>query len=183
MTLALPELIAGKTKALFDRPAVRDLYDVYRIQKGGLPVSLAADDDELHRLQRRVRIYYASLSMPFPCPIDGCALEEFASRASEFEDELYLVLNVRDRPTLEAMIEAAALILVGTCWDSPQLRRTNESQVVPMVTSIIRIRILLGAPTDQQPAWYENRWADPFLRSDAPDESLLHLGLCSHRLR
>jgi len=108
MTLALPELIAGKTKALFDRPAVRDLYDVYRIQKGGLPVSLAADDDELHRLQRRVRIYYASLSMPFPCPIDGCALEEFASRASEVEDELYPVLNMRDRPTLEAMMESAA---------------------------------------------------------------------------
>lgn len=61
MTLALAKLIAGKTKALFDRPAVRDLYDVYRIQEGELPVPLAAGDDELYRLQRRVRIYYASL--------------------------------------------------------------------------------------------------------------------------
>lgn len=53
LTLALPELIAGKTKALFDRLAVRDLYDVYRIQTGEPPMSLAADNDELYRLQRR----------------------------------------------------------------------------------------------------------------------------------
>lgn len=38
-------------------------------------------------------------------------------------------------------------VLVGTYWDSPQLRRTNESQVVPIVTSTIRTRIPLGAPT------------------------------------
>lgn len=34
MTLALAELVAGKTKALFDRLAVRDLYDIYRIHTG-----------------------------------------------------------------------------------------------------------------------------------------------------
>ena len=107
MTLALPELIAGKTKALFDRLAVRDLYDVYRIHEGELPVSLAAGDDELYRLQRRVRIYYASLSMPFPRPIDASVAQKFASRRAEVGSELYPVLNVDDRPTLEAMIESA----------------------------------------------------------------------------
>lgn len=132
MTLALPELIAGKTKALFDRLAVRDLYDVYRIQKGGLSVALAAGDEELYRLQRRVRIYYASLSMPFPCPIDGRVVEKFASRASEVEDELYPVLNVSDRPTLEAMMESAARYIdehVAPREDEEQeyLRRLEES--------------------------------------------------------
>ncbi|MDO9556137.1 MAG: nucleotidyl transferase AbiEii/AbiGii toxin family protein [Coriobacteriia bacterium] len=132
MTLALPELIAGKTKALFDRLAVRDLYDVYRIHTGGLPVSLAAGDDDVYRLQRRVRIYYASLSMPFPCPIDGRVVEKFASRASEVEDELYPVLNVHDRPTLEAMMESAARYIdehVAPREDEEQeyLRRLEES--------------------------------------------------------
>lgn len=107
MTLALPEIVAGKTKALFDRPAVRDLYDVYRIQSDGLPMSMAASDVDVYRLQRRVRIYYASLSMPFPCPIDASVGQKFASRRAEVESELYPVLNIDDRPTLEAMIESA----------------------------------------------------------------------------
>jgi len=137
MTLALPELIAGKTKALFDRLAVRDLYDVYRIQTGGLPVSLAAGDDELYRLQRRVRIYYASLSMPFPCPIDGHVVGKFSSRANEVEDELYPVLNVRDRPTLETMMESAARYIgehVAPKEDEEQeylLRLGESSEYVP----------------------------------------------------
>lgn len=107
-TLALPELIAGKTKALFDRPAIRDLYDVYRIQKDGLPVSTARGDGGLYRLQRRVRIYYASLSMPFPCPLSGSVVEKFASRAADLERELYPVLHAGDRQTLSTMMESAA---------------------------------------------------------------------------
>ena len=107
MTLAFPEIIAGKTKALFDRPAVRDLYDVHRIQSDGLPASIAVGDEDLYRLQRRVRIYYASLSKPFPCPIDASVVQKFASRQADVESELYPVLNVNDRPTLEEMIESA----------------------------------------------------------------------------
>lgn len=107
-TLALPELIAGKTKALFDRLAVRDLYDIYRIQSEGLPASMAGGDQDLYRLQRRVRIYYASLSMPFPCPLSGSVVEKFANRAADLERELYPVLHVGDRPTLGVMMEAAS---------------------------------------------------------------------------
>ncbi len=107
-TLALAELVAGKTKALFDRLAVRDLYDIYRIQSDGLPVSMAGGDQDLYRLQRRVRIYYASLSMPFPCPLGGSVVEKFANRAANLDRELYPVLHVGDRPTLGAMMEAAS---------------------------------------------------------------------------
>jgi hypothetical protein len=131
-TLALPELIAGKTKALFDRLAVRDLYDIYRIQSDGLPVSVAGGDQDLYRLQRRVRIYYASLSMPFPCPIAGNVVGKFASRASEVQAALYPVLNVSDRPTLEAMMESAARYIdehVAPKEDEEQeyLRRLGKS--------------------------------------------------------
>lgn len=107
-TLALAELVAGKTKALFDRLAVRDLYDIYRIQSDGLSVSMAGGDQGLYRLQRRVRIYYASLSMPFPCPLSGSVVEKFANRAADLERELYPVLHVGDRPTLDAVMEAAS---------------------------------------------------------------------------
>ncbi|MDP2182104.1 MAG: hypothetical protein Q8K99_06010, partial [Actinomycetota bacterium] len=74
----------------------------------------------------------ASLSMPFPCPIDGRVVEKFASRASEVEDELYPVLNVRDRPTLEAMMESTACYIdehVAPREDEEHeyLRRLEES--------------------------------------------------------
>ena len=107
MTLGLRELTDCKTKALFDRLAVRDLYDIYRIQTDGLPTSLAGEDADLYRLQRRVRIYYASLSKPFPCSIDGNVVDKFADRAAAIEHDLYPVLHVGDRPSLEAMMRAA----------------------------------------------------------------------------
>lgn len=110
-TLALPELVAGKTKALFDRLAIRDLYDVYRIQTSGLPLEMAAGDEDLYKLQRRVRIYYASLSTRFPCPIDGSIAARFADRFEEIENDLYPVLRVDDRPTLEEMINAGSRYL------------------------------------------------------------------------
>ncbi len=113
MTLAFPELIAGKTKALFDRLAVRDLYDIYRIQTDGLPLSMATGDDDRYRLQRRVRIYYASLSKPFPCAISSSMVQKFAGRAEEVERDLYPVLHVHDRPKLETMIEAASAYIDG----------------------------------------------------------------------
>ena len=85
----------------------RDLYDVHRIQTDGLPVSLAVGDDDRYRLQRRVRIYYASLSKPFPCSIDGDIVQKFADRAGEVERDLYPVLRVNDRPTLDTMMKSA----------------------------------------------------------------------------
>lgn len=105
-TLALPELIAGKTKALFDRPAIRDLYDIYRIQTGGLALMTGSKD--LRLLQRRVRIYYVSMSQPYPCPIDRSVVDKFAGIHDEVESQLYPVLRADDRPTLEQMMDAAA---------------------------------------------------------------------------
>jgi len=47
-------------------------------------------------------------------------------------------------PDLSPDLLPEYMVLVGTYWDSPQLRCTNESRRVPIVTSTIRIRIPLG---------------------------------------
>ena len=130
-TLALPELVAGKTKALFDRLAIRDLYDIHRVQTNGLPDAMAAGDDDLYRLQRRVRLYYTSLSNRFPCPIDATIAERFADRHEDIEADLYPVLNVHDRPTLDEMIGDAVRYLVDHVApkeedEAEYLRRLDE---------------------------------------------------------
>jgi hypothetical protein len=107
-TLALPEIVAGKTKALFDRRAVRDLYDVHRIQSESLPMAMAEDDPDVYRLQRRVRLFYVSLSKPFPCPIDEAAAMKFETAVEDVENELLPVLTAEDRPSLEEMIRNAS---------------------------------------------------------------------------
>ena len=133
-TLALPELVAGKTKALFDRLAIRDLYDIHRVQLSGLPMSMAAGDDDVYRLQRRVRLYYTSLSSRFPCPIDATIAERFADRHEALETDLYPVLNVDDRPTLDEMIGNAARYLIDHVAPKEEdeeeyLRRLGEESV------------------------------------------------------
>lgn len=112
-TLALPELVAGKTKAMFDRLAIRDLYDIHRVQASGLPEQMANGDADQYRLQRRIRIYYVSLSTRYPCPIDETIAEQFAQRREDIEADLYPVLNVADRPALEEMIENAGLFITS----------------------------------------------------------------------
>lgn len=111
-TLALPELVAGKTKALFDRLAIRDLYDIHRVQTSGLPEKMAEGDEQRYRLQRRVRLYYTSLSTRYPCPIDATIAERFVHRHEDIETDLYPVLNLADRPTLDEMIDDASRFIV-----------------------------------------------------------------------
>jgi predicted nucleotidyltransferase component of viral defense system len=111
-TLALAELVAGKTKALFDRLAIRDLYDIHRIQTGGLPVEMAGGDADTYRLQRRVRLCYVSLSSSFPCPVDATIAERSSNRREDIQTDLYPVLNMADRPALNEMIENASRFIV-----------------------------------------------------------------------
>ena len=151
-TLALPELIAGKTKALFDRLAVRDLYDIYRIQSEGIPASMAGGDQDLYRLQRRVRIYYASLSMPFPCRLRGSVVEKFANRAADLERELYPVLHVGDRPTLGAMMETAA--------------RYIDEHVAPKAEEEEEYLRLLDRESKYEPSLLFSEWPDVLKRAE-----------------
>ncbi|MDR1513327.1 MAG: nucleotidyl transferase AbiEii/AbiGii toxin family protein [Propionibacteriaceae bacterium] len=95
------ELAAGKTKALVERVAVRDLYDVNRLANR-VP-ELMADGDA--RLLRRVIVYYLSVSAPFPRPFN--VRDRFARRAADVEAQLYPMLRPDDRPALEDMIAVA----------------------------------------------------------------------------
>jgi len=95
------ELIAGKTKALVERVAVRDLHDVNRLATH-VPALMAAGDA---RLLRRVILYYLSVSAPFPRPLR--VADRFANRGREVVDQLYPMLRGDDRPTLDYMIATA----------------------------------------------------------------------------
>ncbi|GHU25855.1 hypothetical protein AGMMS50256_01420 [Betaproteobacteria bacterium] len=95
------ELFAGKTKALLERVAVRDLYDVGRIA-AIFSARLAGGDETL---LRRVMLYYLSISAPFPRPFDVSG--RFAGRRREVEDALYPMLLAGNHPKLEDMIEVA----------------------------------------------------------------------------
>jgi hypothetical protein len=95
------ELFAGKTKALLERVAVRDLYDVGRIA-AIFSVGLAEGDEIL---LRRVMLYYLSISTPFPRPFDVSG--RFAGRRRDVEEALYPMLLAGNHPRLEDMIEVA----------------------------------------------------------------------------
>ena len=95
------ELVSGKMKALVERVAVRDLYDVNQIAK--LIPGLMASGDV--RLFRRVILYYLSLSAPFPRLLR--VADRFRDRRQEVTDQLYPLLPSDDRPTLDDMIGTA----------------------------------------------------------------------------
>jgi predicted nucleotidyltransferase component of viral defense system len=95
------ELAAGKTKALVERVAARDLYDVNRLSRH-MP-ELLADVDP--RLARRVIVYYLSVSAPFPRPFT--VRDRFARRSADLAAQLYPMLRPDDRPTLEDMVAVA----------------------------------------------------------------------------
>ena len=176
-TLALPELVAGKTKALFDRLAIRDLYDIHRVQTSGLPIEMAGGDDNLYRLQRRVRLYYASLSTRFPCPIDKTIAERFGSRHEDIQTDLYPVLNIEDRPTLDEMIEDASRFIVDHVApkedeEEEYLRRLDtESDYAPDLLFSLWPGVLMQAQVSPAAMWkvqnLRNRPAPP--PSDYPE--------------
>ena len=158
-TLALPELVAGKTKALFDRLAIRDLYDIHRVQVSGLPMEMTFGDDDLYRLQRRVRLYYVSLSTRFPCPIDTSIAERFADRHEDIRTDLYPVLSIEDRPTLDEMIENTARYLVDHVApkgeeEEEYLRRLDgESDYAPELLFASWPEVLEQATVSPAAAW------------------------------
>ena len=95
------ELFAGKTKALLERVAVRDLYDISKIN--AIYSKAASQNDE--QLWHRIMLYYLSVSDPFPRTFE--VANRFAGRDREVADALYPMLLAGDRPTLAAMIADA----------------------------------------------------------------------------
>lgn len=79
------ELIAGKLKALVERVAVRDLYDVSSI--AATHPQPAGPDDQ--RLARRIILYYLAKSAPSPRRFD--VINRFRGRDKDVLDALHLL--------------------------------------------------------------------------------------------
>jgi len=105
LTFSDIELIGGKTKALYDRVTVRDIYDIAHIKRY-LDEALL-NSPELHELYHKVILFHASISNHFPLPFELRAIERFADLGKEMEDQLYPMLRLSERPSLETMVDTA----------------------------------------------------------------------------
>lgn len=98
--LQLPELVAGKLKALFERVAARDLYDLWRLSErrpGHLDEPLA----------RALALYAISVSDSFPTTMaPSAALQRFENPSPAFVDPLYAMLRTGDAPEYGQMLDA-----------------------------------------------------------------------------
>jgi len=105
-TFSKDELIAGKTKALFDRVAPRDIYDISQLY-GIINKLIDPKDDTAKQKLRRIIIFYAALSNLFPTEFSGLTEKRFAGREQQIRDELYPVLRINNRPGLDDLIRVA----------------------------------------------------------------------------
>jgi predicted nucleotidyltransferase component of viral defense system len=96
------ELIGGKVKALYDRVAVRDLYDIANL-KTYLDV-LVAEQPEAATLCHKVILHYASISKHFPLSLSKRVRDKFVDRKDEIISQLYPMLRGGVRPALESLI-------------------------------------------------------------------------------
>ncbi|MDR0847691.1 MAG: nucleotidyl transferase AbiEii/AbiGii toxin family protein [Propionibacteriaceae bacterium] len=146
------ELMAGKTKALVERVAVRDLYDICHISQR-LPEALAGGDPHL---RRRVVLYYLSISGPFPRPFR--VADRFASRNNDIEYMLYPVLRADDRPTLDELISAAEQHVREFSEpkdenESEYLERADKADFAPELLFDNYPQTLAAARLDPAAAW------------------------------
>jgi hypothetical protein len=99
------ELVAGKVKALMERTASRDLYDLARMAAS----SPKAMDDPL---LRALVIRAISTADPFPAVQDPVkALSRFAEPTDELVESLRAVLAVDDEPDFPGMCDRVAALL------------------------------------------------------------------------
>jgi hypothetical protein len=99
------ELVAGKVKALVERTASRDLYDLARMAASNPD---AMDDP----LSRALVIRAISTADPFPAVQDPVeALSRFAEPSDELVESLRTVVAVDDEPDFPAMCARVAALL------------------------------------------------------------------------
>ena len=146
------ELFAGKTRALLERVAVRDLYDVTSIASRYHTVVAASDE----RLLRRVMLYYLSISAPFPRPFE--VRNRFAGRDNDVTQALHPVLAVSDRPALPPMIDVAEAFVSNVAQptddaEADYLERAAHADFAPDLLFADYPDTLAAAITDPAAAW------------------------------
>ncbi|HMR50106.1 MAG TPA: nucleotidyl transferase AbiEii/AbiGii toxin family protein [Arachnia sp.] len=146
------ELIAGKLKALVERVAVRDLYDVNRIIDVYAEVMAPGDE----RLFRRIVLYYLTKSTSFPRPFEVAA--RFAGREKDVAEALHPMLLTRDRPLLESMIRPAQKFIndisrPNTPEEDDYLNRLARADFAPELLFADYPDVLAAAQSDPAMAW------------------------------
>ena len=99
------DLIGGKVKALYDRVAIRDLYDISNLRR--YLNGYVSDHPDSTDLCHKIMLYYVSLSNHFPLPLSERVQERFAGRESDLTLQLYPMLRNSERPTLESLMSSA----------------------------------------------------------------------------
>jgi len=99
------ELIGGKVKALYDRVAIRDLYDISNLQQ--YLNDYLSEHPEETKLCHKIMLFYVSLSNHFPLPLSERVLERFARRKGDLTLQLYPMLGNNEQPTLESLMNSA----------------------------------------------------------------------------
>jgi predicted nucleotidyltransferase component of viral defense system len=101
LILATEELFAGKVKAMIDRRHPRDLYDLFRFAKSGLP-----HDSEI--LRKLAVLFSSTMDRDFRTyKIDRVSEID----AKQVESLLYPLLKANDRPTAIEMLAATKALL------------------------------------------------------------------------
>ena len=137
--LALPELAAGKVKAMMERVASRDIFDLYRL-------ALRAPNLFADPLSRALAVRAVGASDPFPFVIDPtAALERFQNPSSDITGMLYATLRADDIVDWNEMLRAVAgwLAPLGTLED-------HEAEFVERLRN----------SADYQPVTLFSRWPD-----------------------
>jgi len=123
------ELVAGKVKALMERTASRDLYDLARMAASN---PNAMDDP----LLRALAIRAISTADPFPAvqgPVE--ALSRFAEPTVELVESLRAVVAADDEPDFPAMCARVAASL-APCSALTGPVRTEGADVMQLQTAI-----------------------------------------------
>jgi len=146
------ELFGGKTKALVDRVAVRDLYDIGQIARR-FPSLFSGHDA---RLNRRIMLYYLSISGPFPRQFR--VADRFVDREHDVVKTLYPMLLEGDKPALSAMIATAEEFLAEVSQpcaeaDAEYLARAAKADFAPELLFADYPDTLAAAQTDPAAAW------------------------------
>jgi len=146
------ELFAGKSKALLERVAVRDLYDVGTIS-ATYPTMFTNEDKQL---TRRIFLYYLSISGPFPRPLQVAS--RFTGHDRELGEALYPMLSFSDRPALPAMIETAesfvrAVFQPTDDAEAEYLARAARADFAPDLLFADYPDTLAAAQADPSAAW------------------------------
>ncbi|MCL2883079.1 MAG: nucleotidyl transferase AbiEii/AbiGii toxin family protein [Coriobacteriia bacterium] len=122
LTFSDLELIGGKIKALYDRVAARDIFDIVNLKLylDGLLIK----NPELKVLSHRILLFYVSMSNHFPLPLRQRAVDRFSGRDNELASQLYPMLRNSERPTLGHLIASAESFI--TDYVLPRDEREQE---------------------------------------------------------